>query len=66
MFERRTRRRYNNTKKAIRYGVDTNGNKCEWCGMEYPKGTYIYWIINVFKDTHTICDDCKEHLKKID
>lgn len=55
-------------------------DKCEWCGMEYPKGGYTYWSLKVyipfkyaklkrFKNfstiEHKICDDCKNHLKEV-
>lgn len=40
---------------------------CEWCGLSYPKSFCPdnYWVIDVFLDKHIICNDCKNHLKKI-
>ena len=40
-------------------------NKCEWCGMVYPKGTYDYYKITVWKKEHIICKDCYKQLKQI-
>ena len=56
-----------NTSKVCACGCQTpiSGHDiCEWCGMRYPKGGYLYWEIQVFDDKHKICDDCKKHLKR--
>jgi hypothetical protein len=40
--------------------------KCEWCGMEYPDGTWdCYYYTMVFHKLHIICSDCEAHLKKV-
>ncbi len=39
------------------------GNTCEWCDMSYPKGSWDYYEVEVFKKKHKICSDCYNHLK---
>lgn len=41
------------------------GDYCEWCGMEYPKGSWDYYELTAFGKYHKICSDCYEQLKKV-
>jgi len=48
-------------------GSDTIIDYCEWCGMDYPRGSWDYYDIKIFgKHYHKICSDCKGHLKKVE
>lgn len=42
------------------------GDICEWCNMNYPKGSWVYYELIVFNKHHKICSDCYDHLKKCD
>lgn len=40
-------------------------DKCEWCGMAYPRGGWQYYEIIVFDISHKICGDCYGRLVPI-
>jgi hypothetical protein len=44
---------------------DMVGDYCEWCGMEYPHGSWDYYELTVFGHYHKICSDCYDQLKKV-
>lgn len=47
-------------------GSDMILDYCEWCGMEYMRGTWDYYETTVFGKHHKICSDCKDQLKKVE
>ncbi len=45
---------------------DTIIDYCEWCGMDYPRGSWDYYEVIVFGKYHKICSDCKDQLTKVE